>query len=112
MPEIYVIRPTERAAREHSVPIAEAIVNAKCARGFYSSLARVRGCKQIIITDGVGYNRIAKIERVEDCHPLLEGQCPPRVTVYFYDVRELIELELNALNTITWSSRNVRYLNA
>ena len=109
MPEIYVIRPTARAANRHGVPEAEAIVRVQCAKGFVGNLARVSACDQIIITDGEGYSRIAKIKRVESCEPLLEGQCGPRVTVYFHKTRELNQAELATCNAIKWSSRNVRY---
>jgi hypothetical protein len=108
MPEIFIIRPTQRATNQRGVPIAQAIIQCGVAKGFVGNLERVRACSTIIIINDEGVSKAGRIKRVVSVAPM-EGQTKHRVTVTFGPTRELIPAELRMCAEITWSSSNIRY---
>ncbi len=113
MPEIYVIRPTVRAAEERNLPTAQEIADQRQAVGFIGKLARVQACERIVITDGDGFVRIADIEAIQQHPPPNAGaeRGHSRVDVTFARVRSIRDADLlRRVEAIQWSQRNVRYL--
>jgi hypothetical protein len=113
MPEIYVIRPTERAAQLRGVPTAQEIAAQHQALGFIGKLLRVQACGRIVITDGDGFVRIADIQAVHQHPPpnILAGRVPSRVDVMFARVRSIRDTDLQRrIRAIKWAQMNVRYL--
>lgn len=108
MPEIYIIRPTQRAANQRGVPLAQVIIQSRRAKGFVGNLERVRACRTIIIIDDQGVSQAASIQRVVSVPPM-QGQTMRRVTVTFGPTRDLSPAERRVCAAINWSSSNIRY---
>ena len=108
MPEIYIIRPTQRAANQRGVPLAQVIIQSRRAEGFVGNLERVRACRTIIIINDEGVSKAASIKTVVPVGPM-EGQSMSRVTVTFGPTRNLTPAEGRVCAAIKWSSSNIRY---
>lgn len=108
MPEIYIIRPTQRAANQRGLPDSQTIIDEGVAEGFVGNLARVSACQTIIIIDDEGSNKAAEILNVTLVEPL-DGQARRRVRVNFGPTRNLNAAEQQMCDEITWSSSNIRY---
>lgn len=108
MPEIYVIRPTQRATNQRGVPSAQAIINERVARGFVGNPERVSTCATIIVINDEDVSQAAEIEDVTEVEPM-EGQSMSRVTVTFGPTRNLTQAEQDMCDAINWSSSNIRY---
>lgn len=112
MAEIYVIRPTVRAAEERNLPTAQEIADQRQAVGFIGRLARVQACRRVVITDGDGFVRIADIRTVQQHqHPNAGAEHGrSRVDVTFDEVGRIQGALLRRVRAINWSQSNVRYL--
>lgn len=108
MPEIYIIRPTQRAANQRGVPTAQTIINECLAPGFVGNAERVSACPTIIVINDEGVSQAADISEVTEVAPMA-GQIRRRVTVAFGPTRNLSTAERRVCAAINWSSSNIRY---
>jgi hypothetical protein len=108
MPEIYIIRPTQRAANQRGVPTAQTIINECLAPGFVGNAERVSACPTIIVINDEGVSQAACIHRAVSVAQM-EGQTMRRFTGAYGKMCHLTQAEKRMCAAITWSSSNIRY---
>jgi len=107
---IFVVKPSEN---EPGKPQFSNIITSRIAEGFFASKKSTAQCDTIIITDGVA-SKAATITSISE--QLVPPKSPKakkwikRVDVTFKDVRDLTSSEKLQVNSISWSSRNVRFI--
>jgi hypothetical protein len=108
MEEVYVIWPSDEASGSRGVSSLCATIKAHEAKGYVGKLHRVKDCTYIVLTSGDNRSPrehyVAKITKVTTNNRLGKYPC---VDVTFGEVKPIKHTKLDSLK---WSSRNVRYL--